>query len=262
MTHPAMSPDQGPGHTCRVCGAEMDEGSLRCGHCGATYGERNRCPHCGTIADIEPHAALRYRCRVCGGPRVPLADDSLEPSGAEWPQLKKAQSARMRVAAWRVAAGVVGAFGALSLFVALLTLAFISPGVLGTSLLLMAVAVPFILTAIAWSRARRHVKQRDEALDRAWLSAAGDVMRRTDKELDARGLAGVLRIDEDQAEQLLARLDVENVVRARVDDSGELQYSAAAGQKLRVQHQAGSEEEETSEPEEGHDVARRAKQQD
>lgn len=233
MTHPAMSPEPGPGRTCRLCGTELESGSFRCGHCGATYGERNRCPHCGAIADIEPHRVLRYRCRVCGGPRVPLADNSLEPSGVEWPLLEQAQRARVRVAAWRVAAGVVGAFGLLSLFVTLLTLAFITPGVVATAALLTAVSIPLVLTAIAWTRARHHARDRDAALDQAWVTAASDVVQRQEQEVDARGLAKTLRIEEAQAEQLLARLDVENVVRARVTDAGELLYAPAGG-RVRV----------------------------
>ncbi len=156
--------------------------------------------------------------------------------------LEQAQRARVRVAAWRVAAGVVGGFGALSLMVTLLTLAFFSPGVLGTALLLMTVSIPLLLAAIAWNRAQRYVRERDDAIDQAWLAAAGDVMQRTEHELDARGLAKTLRIDEAQAEQLLARLDVENVVRARVSADGELLYSPRAGHKLRVP-------EQTAEPE-------------
>lgn len=253
MTHPAMSPDPGPGHTCRVCGTPLEEGSLRCGHCGATYGERNRCPHCGAVADVEPHAKLHYRCRVCGGPRVPLEDESLEPSGVEWPLLKQAQKARAKIAAWRVAGGVVGAFGALSLFVTLLTFAFITPGVLATTGLIIAVSVPFVLAAIAWMRARRYVSERDTAIDQAWLSAASDVVERKDGELDAEGLARILRIDHDRAEQLLARLDVENVVRARVTDAGELKYAATTAGKLRVgeaEEEAGEATQEAGEPQE------------
>ncbi len=257
MTHPAMSPDPAPDHTCRICGAQLEKGSLRCAHCGATYGERNRCPHCSAIADVEAHPVLRYRCRVCGGPRVPLADNSLEPTGAEWPFLSQAQRARMGVAAWRVAAGVVGAFGALSLFVTLLTLAFITPGVLATAGLLTAVSVPFVLAALAWVRARKYARERDEAIDQAWVSAASDVVQGKDGELDAHGLARILRIDNDRAEQLLARLDVENVVRARVTDAGELKYSAtAAAPRLRVgettkeTEEAGAEEPAEEEVEE------------
>jgi predicted nucleic acid-binding Zn-ribbon protein len=243
-----MSPEPGPGRTCRVCGTGLEPDSFRCAHCGATYGERNRCPHCGAVADVEPHKTLRYRCRVCGGPRVPLADNTIEPSGVEWPLLEEAQRARMRVAAWRVAAGVVGAFGTLSLLVMLLTLAFITPGVLATTGLLAAVSMPLVLAAIAWSRARHHVRERDRAIDQAWVSAASDVVHRKDEELDARGLARTLRIDEAQAEQLLARLDVENVVRARVTDAGELVYTPAAGGKVRVSEPSpGAEPEEQEE---------------
>jgi len=239
-----MSPEPGPGRTCRVCGTSLEPDSFRCAHCGATYGERNRCPHCSAVADVEPHRTLRYRCRVCGGPRVPLADNTIEPSGVEWPLLEQAQSARTRVAAWRVAAGVVGAFGSLSLLVTLLTLAFITPGLLATTGLLAVVSLPLVLAAIAWSRARRYVRERDHAIDQAWVAAASDVARRTDEELDAQRLARTLRIDEAQAEQLLARLDVENVVRARVTDAGALVYSPSAGNKVRVSGPAPEAEPE------------------
>ena len=130
MTHPAMSPEPGPGRTCRVCGTGLEPDSFRCAHCGATYGERNRCPHCGAVADVEPHKTLRYRCRVCGGPRVPLADNTIEPSGVEWPLLEEAQRARMRVAAWRVGREGEGLVKAVVLVLA--ALAAMEAAVLGT----------------------------------------------------------------------------------------------------------------------------------
>ena len=254
MTHPAMSTEPGPGNTCRICGTVLAEGSLRCSHCGKTYGEHNRCPHCGSIADVEPNRALRYRCLVCGGPRVPVTDTSIEPSGRERAPLATAQHARLRIGAWRVAAAVVAAFGALSLFVTLLTLAFISPGVLATTGLLAAVSVPFVLAALAWLRARRYVRDRDAAIEQAWISVASDVLREKGGELDAREIASLLRLDEAQAEQLLARLDVESIVRTRVTDAGELLYSSSADRKLRVEEHAdatsGTSAQVDEEPEE------------
>ena len=133
MTNVALSGEPRADGGCRVCGAKLPEGSPVCAQCGAVHGERYRCPHCGAIADIEPAKALRYRCKVCGGPRVPSDDVAVKRSGAETPALERAQRAHRVAAAWRVGAGVVGGFGALSLLIALLVLGVVTPGVLGTA---------------------------------------------------------------------------------------------------------------------------------
>lgn len=240
MTHPAMNADPGPDGTCRICSAKLPEGSLRCANCGAVYGESNRCPHCRTVADVKPSAKLRFACVVCGAPRVPIDDQSVTRSGNEVRVLEQAQRARVHAAAARAGAYVTGAFGVLSLLTALLVLAFITPGVIGSIGLAVAVLVPFLLALYAWRLSRRAGGELGAALDQAWALSASDVLRAKGKALDSSELARIMRLDESQAEQLLARLDVNDFLRARVAEEAE----SASPERVRVTSKAAPADEE------------------
>jgi hypothetical protein len=246
--NPALSGQPGPGGSCRVCGATL-EGSLRCRQCGAAYGEVNRCPHCRSVADLEPHGTLRFRCRVCGGPRVPLEAPDAVRTGREQPLLAVAQSARMRAAAFKVGSASAGGFGLLSLLIALVVLGLASPGFLATLATLVVVAVPLVVSLLAWRRAKRHEQELDRALDDAWALVASDLIRQRGAELTASELAAAMRLSEQQAELLLARLSVQDFVRARVTDDGDIAYSTRDLPLPRARIIAGAEEAELAEHE-------------
>jgi len=226
LTESALAPEPGPGGTCRVCSGRLDS-ALRCATCGAAYGEGNRCPHCGSVADIEESSSLRYRCRVCGGPRVPIDDAAVVRSGRERGALRRAKQEHARAAAWRVGAAVVGAFGLLSFVVMLLVLAFATPGALGAGIGIAVAVTPLVLALYGFRRGARAAASRDRELDAAWALAASDVMRERGREIDARELGRLMRLSEEHAEQLLARLSVEDFVRARVSDTGDLLYESS-----------------------------------
>jgi hypothetical protein len=212
-----------------VCGSKLADDSLRCTNCGAAYGEKNRCPHCKSVADVEPSDALGFRCRVCGGPRVPVDDARVVQSGREIPLLERAQRARVKRAGYRVAAGVVGGFGALSVLVSLLVLALVNPGIFGVIGMLMVTAVPFVLAALAFGRAGRETRELEQTLDQAWSLVASDVLSSVGRELTAGELAKALRVSEPRADELLAKLNASDFVHARVTDAGELVYSSRIG---------------------------------
>jgi hypothetical protein len=239
VTHPALASEPAPGGKCRVCGAQLPEGSLHCTHCGATYGESNRCPHCRSVTEVEPGGVLRFRCRVCGGPRVPADDPNVVRSGREIPLLATAQKARRRGAAWRVGAGLVAGFGALSVAVALIVWLVASPGLLGTLGMLVMLSAPIVLALLAWRRAGAERRATEHALDQAWALVAADVLASRGAELNAAELARILRIDEANAELLLGQLNVNDFVHARVTDEGDVVYSSRAPEKLRVPSDGG-----------------------
>ena len=243
MKNPALSGEPGPGGTCRVCSGTLDE-SLRCRQCGAAYGEANRCPHCRSVADVEPHDTLRFRCRVCGGPRVPLEDPEVTRTGRELPLLAQAQRARMRSAAWKVGAASAGGFGLLSLLVALIVLGIASPGFIAILATLVLVSAPLLLAVLAWRQAGKSKKDVERALDDAWALVASDLMRQRGAELTAGELARSMRITEEQAELLLARLSVQDFVRARVTDEGDIAYSTRDLPEPKTRIVAGPEEAE------------------
>lgn len=240
---PALSGEPGPGGTCRVCASKLDD-SQRCSRCGAAYGEANRCPHCKSIADVEPHDTLRFRCRVCGGPRVPLDAPDVVRTGRERAPLALAQKARMKSAAWKVGGISSAGFGLISLLVALLVLGLASPGFVATLLTLAIVSVPFAVAVLAWRRAKREERAAQNAIDDAWALVASDWMRGAASELTAEDLAQAMRISSEQAEVLLARLSVQDFVKARVTEEGDLAYSTRdiPAPRARVEGEAPSTE--------------------
>ncbi len=241
--NPALSGEPGPGGVCRVCGEKLDA-SQRCKRCGAAYGEANRCPHCKSVADVEPHDKLRFRCRVCGGPRVPLDDPEVVRSGRELPMLARAQRARAKAAAFKIGGATVGGLGLVSLVVALIVLGIVSPGLIATLITLLLVAAPFVFAALAWQRGQREGREVERHLDDAWALVASDLLRQRGSELTAEDISQVMRLSEEQAELLLARLNVNDFVRARVTEEGDIAYSTREPPTARARIVAGPEEAE------------------
>jgi len=205
-----------------------------------------RCPHCGNAADIEADHLLRFRCRVCGGPRVPLDDPGLVRAGGEREALADAQRARSERAAWAVIGGVVGGFGLLSLLVAVLVLGLASPG-LGTTLgLLGSVAVPLLFALFTVRRARRSRRKLDTALDSAWQAVAQELMTQRSQGLTAGELGALMRMAEPQAEQLLAALNVDDMVHSRVTEAGDVVYASGPVGRVRVEDSADGSAETDS----------------
>lgn len=229
--NPVISGEPAAHGRCKVCGGTLSD-TLRCGQCGAAYGEANRCPHCRSVADVEPSGPLRFRCRVCGGPRVPLESREIVRSGREIPVLGQAKKAHLARAGWAVGAGVLGAFGLMALAATLLVIAF-GPGLFTSLGLLGASAVPFVLAALAWRKAKKKAQVREHLLDDAWGLVAADVLSHQGKEIEADDLAKLMRIDVARAEQVLAQLSLHDYVHARVTDDGDIAYSVAP-EKLRV----------------------------
>jgi hypothetical protein len=192
------------------------------------------------VADTEADGLLRQRCRVCGGPRVVVDDKVVVRSGREIKPLERAQQARVRRALWLASAGVVGGFGVLSLSVTLLVLLVTSPGVIGALAMFGAAAIPFVVAALAWRKAKGHGKELATALDQAWAFAAEDVVTDKGKDLTASELAKILRMEEREAEELLAQLSANDVVRSEVTEGGDVIYGATT--KLRVEDPTPSSE--------------------
>jgi hypothetical protein len=197
---------------CRVCAAEVPGGAVRCPSCGAAQGKLDPCPHCRAQAGASLDAELRYVCDACGGPRVPRLDPTVAYSGREVPLLRKADAARKGRAGWRagaVASGVLLPFVLLVLG-ALLLIFGASAGLVLMGLVVSAPIGAFL--AMALSRAAARGREIAPALDAAWIAVATDVAQQSQGALNAQGLAQRLGIEEPQAEELMALLDVNDAV--------------------------------------------------
>jgi hypothetical protein len=232
--------------TCRVCAAKVPDGALRCPNCQAALGDMPPCPHCRATAGASPDKELRYRCDVCGGPRVPRTA-AFRPSGKEVVHLRAADAARKARAGYRaasVASGVGIAFVGL-FFLFLLLIFGLSFTLALTSVFVLAPVVAFFLFAV--SRAGERAKRIAPALDAAWVSVANDVANETAGVLTATDLAAKLGIEEAQAEELVALLDVNAIVSQAVPPQLRIgaRPAAPAGVEALAEEEAAAAEAES-----------------
>jgi hypothetical protein len=182
------------------------------------------CPCCAAQASASPHAELRFVCDVCGGPRVPRLDPSLRSSGREVPLLRKADAARKARAGWRAAAIADGVLLPFTLLILAATVALFGAHAAMVLVLLFAVVPVAAFLAFALRRASVRGHEIAPALDAAWIAVATDAAQQTPG-LTATVLAQKLGIEEPQAEELMALLDVNGAV----SPGPRLRFDAPAG---------------------------------
>ncbi|HEY3234403.1 MAG TPA: hypothetical protein VGJ84_06785 [Polyangiaceae bacterium] len=186
------------------------------------------------VSGIEPSSSFRYRCRVCGGPRVPLDDPGVKRSGREDKPLKAAQRAALRAGAWKVAVVLLSSFAMLSSVIAVLILLIARPGWIETASGLAVSGLPWAIAFIAWRRAKALRERQRAFLDQAWAIVAGDLLTSRPGEVTVHDLAHCLRLKDAEAELLLAELSRSEFVGARVSDAGEVVYYTDRPPPLRV----------------------------
>lgn len=180
----------------------------------------SKCPHCGAVAHVEPSAALRWRCAVCGGPLVPTEGD-LARSDGELPHLVRSHRARAMALGWLAASFVLGAIGAMAVGVALLV-GLVSH--LAAALLGVVAVVAGVLAVSSLRRSRRRKAEARAELDQAWDRVAGEVLSARREDTTAADLARIMSTTEDHAEGLLSRLSAHGRARVDVRDDAELAY--------------------------------------
>jgi ribosomal protein S27AE len=188
-----------------------------------------KCPHCQGLALVTPHDELRYVCGVCGGPRVRV-DADLELSGNEIDPLREGEQVRKSRFLWRTA-GVfgtaAGGFGVLSAILAGLLLGW------GWGLAGLAMSLPFILLAIAgFATGSSKTGTLQTHVDAAWRSAAHDVAMRTPGGVTTQKLAEIMHLSEAGAEQMMADLTVDSMMRSQVTDQGRLRVEPMASVRI------------------------------
>jgi hypothetical protein len=214
-----------PPDVCSACGGPLDALG-RCGKCGAVFSEAYRCPLCQALSDIEPNPTLYFRCRACGGPRVPPSAGPA--SERETALLKTARAEQLRAGGYQVGFGFALVSGLLSLLVTNVVLLATSPPALAKALALFASIVPLLFSFVAFRRAARHKKLLAQALEQAWLSAAGRVVDSAGGEPSAGSLAKTLRVAESRAEFLLAELSVQDFVRPQALPAAKIRVTELA----------------------------------
>jgi len=218
---------QDQAQACGACGEKLAAGAAFCDRCGAPQPGAPRCPHHRGAGQASPHPELRYVCDVCGGPVVRLNQIGLKLSGNEVKHLEQARVLRRQRNAWRLgavvaAAGAVASLGALGLLWLLLGVGLWS-GAVG-----FALATPLLLLAlVAYAKARARAKEIGEAVDEAWKRAVRDVaLGSGGGGITAQELTQALPLGEDDADRLLAQLEVDNELCSEVTPEGKLSFAA------------------------------------
>lgn len=188
------------------------------------------CPHCRSNADVRPSSDYRYKCHLCGRPRIPI-DARLGKTGpAAAASLKQAHRSRLARIGWQLSgvgfAGVGALMGVLSL-----GFLFTEWGLLTKGLMMLFTLVPIVISVLAFSAGKKARQQSRQSLDEAWQIAVSDMFRALGGKLTAHQLSQSLRIDEEYAMQLLTEAEVQQLlapsemadpVRIRVAEEGDL----------------------------------------
>ncbi|HEY5954978.1 MAG TPA: hypothetical protein VIV60_00445, partial [Polyangiaceae bacterium] len=135
-----------PDGSCRICRGAIDQETWLCQRCGAAHGERNRCPHCQSIARTTPHRTLVRICSVCGRPRFNPALGPTSPDDNSTHLLRSAgQSTRIGNVLRYVGYALLG-LGGIGLLLTATILLILMPGawVSGIAITLFA-ALPLLL---------------------------------------------------------------------------------------------------------------------
>jgi hypothetical protein len=196
-----------PGVTCRTCGRPLPAGKSVCESCGAAHSEANRCPHCNAIADVEAHAALGFRCLVCGGPRIALDQAGVTPSAQTRARLAGAAREQTKHVMFSAAGFSLAAMGMLALVIAVAVVSAASPGLVPALATYFGATVPLVAGLFALGRAATARRLRGEELRAAQVSALSDLQAVTGV-LDAERAARLLRVSPERAELLLAEASV------------------------------------------------------
>lgn len=214
----------------------------RCSICGGVEGREFFCPYCRIEADLVPSTTLRFACTICGRPRVPLDEPSIERSFAELPDLRRASNARLlrpvfRVLSWMMAGSAALVFLLSAALVLLVGYAAFFTEIV-TIFVAIGIAVPLMLAMYFAHRARRCTAELTSALDDAWLKVATEFAR-AQSPIDATTLGRAMRIDDETASKLCSKLSISALLgepdearwlrlerelpsRARVDESTEI----------------------------------------
>lgn len=165
-----------------------------------------RCPHCGSDAQVEPQGVYRFKCRACGRPRIPM--DARTPTSAEAAaQLKSAHSSRMARGAFTVA-GYVLLFLAFCSTLVTLGLVISSAGPIVYGIMGAITLLPVLLSIFIFSKAKTAAERSTAALERAWADAVTAIYRSRGGQLTAQDLASTTGLSVDEATERLAEAEV------------------------------------------------------
>jgi hypothetical protein len=209
---------------CSACGKPVSPTDARCPACGVPRSESLRCPHCRAIADLEKCDVLRFACTICGSPRIPMDDTLVVRSNAEMDLLRQAGRARTAGSVWRTGAAVLGSFGVLGIVVLSLVIAIAHPGTLAMMAAAAIAAAPLVAAAMGWKHGTIRTEEAVSTVGQAWEKVVAELAHAHGGEIDAAIVANAMRIDQPQADRILAAMSAKNLLAGSISPEGALGF--------------------------------------
>lgn len=230
-----VSYDPNPDGTCRACRGTVHPETLLCTRCGTAHGEKNRCPHCRTIARTLPHSTLWHRCGVCGKPRVPPGPSQLPVSLVNLSSLAAAGQANRAATVLSVFSYLFIVAGLLSLLTSAAFLWVWEPQLAGMLVTLALASIPLVLGVFSRIASRQSTKSRDNYLEQAYAEQVISNLQSLGQSYDSRTIAAWLGLPLPRTEAILSRLNADDRMHSDVTDEGEVVYGALSSPTYRVE---------------------------
>jgi ribosomal protein S27E len=226
--------DPNPDGTCRACRGALHPETWLCVRCGTAHGERNRCPHCRSVARTVPHPTLRHRCSVCGKPRLlpTVGTASIESETVRQLQVAGA-SQRVSVILSILGYCLLG-LGLPGLLLTAVVLLILMPGLWVSGIALTVAVIPLLLWMFTRVSANRATRARDRAIEQSYSQAILASLCALSTELDAESIAQLIGLPLEHTEKLLTRLNADERMTSRVTDEGNLLYGATQPARVRI----------------------------
>lgn len=221
--------------SCRVCRGALEPETWLCTRCGAAHGERNRCPHCRSIARTLPHATLHHRCSVCGRPRLLPGLWALTAASETQYQLQSAGQAQRIGTVIRYIGLALLLLGLPGLLLTAIILLILMPGVWLSAIALAFALLPLIFWLFLRSRATASFAMRDQKLQQIYTQTTLTALQRSGLERDSESLSRLLGLSTSDTEQLLLHLNADERMTSRVTDEGTIVYGAIDPDRRRIQ---------------------------
>ena len=226
--------DPNPDGSCRSCRGPLDADTWLCKRCGTAHGERNRCPHCHTVARTLPHPLLLHRCSVCGKPRFapsPVVSTVNDPATLA---LRTAAHAHRMSVVFRMLGYASLVLGLPGLALTTVILLILMPGAWVAGIALALALLPLILWLVVQRAGRVQRDTRERSLDAAYSQAILGLLRASATERDTAEIAQALQLPVERTERLITALNAHDQMTSRVTDDGELLFGVSAPGRLRI----------------------------
>ncbi len=174
---------------------------------GITF-ELERCPHCGSDAQVRDHSVYRYQCMACGNPRIPTERRLITTPPTVTQTLKQVRSHHVQRGVWTAASWMMwllallcGLFGAGTAW----SLEF---GAAGWTFVSILTFIPLLLGVVSRYTASSQRARATAQLEEAWRKIAVHFFSLTPEPRTLDEVKAAFGVDTDSALRLLAEGEV------------------------------------------------------